>query len=227
MRSCPSSSCATLGAHPFLLPALLLRRPARSSSEQRERPDAGGGRDGHRARAARAVPRPERWITSPPCWISAAGRYYSEAAAQLIASLHAGSGDVQVVDVRNRRGDPGPARRRGRRGAGADRPIRRDASPARRPWRPRCSALVQHAKAYEMLAIEAAVTGDRVSRSGPCWRTRSCPTTRRPRPCSKRILDADAAHLPRFAACHGLRRRSVALPAAAHRAIGRCPIRRG
>jgi 6-phospho-beta-glucosidase len=29
------------------------------------------------------------------------GAFYSEAAAQLIASLHDGAGDVQVVDVRN------------------------------------------------------------------------------------------------------------------------------
>src|SRR2546430_4283013 len=29
------------------------------------------------------------------------GAYYSEAAAQLIASLQAGTGDLQVVDVRN------------------------------------------------------------------------------------------------------------------------------
>ena len=29
------------------------------------------------------------------------GAFYSEAAAQLIASLHAGTGDVQVVDIRN------------------------------------------------------------------------------------------------------------------------------
>ena len=59
------------------------------------------------------------------------GAYYSEAAAQLIASLHADTGDVQVVDVRNdgasraarRRGrrDPREGRRRGR-SRGAARP---------------------------------------------------------------------------------------------------------
>src|SRR6185312_15362399 len=32
---------------------------------------------------------------------SRGGAFYSEAAAQLIASLHDGAGDVQVVDVRN------------------------------------------------------------------------------------------------------------------------------
>ncbi len=43
------------------------------------------------------------------------GAYYSEAAAQLIASLHDGAGDIQVVDVRNDGALPRPARRgRGR-----------------------------------------------------------------------------------------------------------------
>src|SRR4029077_9351469 len=35
------------------------------------------------------------------------GAYYSEAAAQLIASLYAGTGDVQVVDIRNEGAIPG------------------------------------------------------------------------------------------------------------------------
>ena len=37
------------------------------------------------------------------------GAFYSEAAVQLIASLHAGTGDVQVVDVRNAGALPGIA----------------------------------------------------------------------------------------------------------------------
>ena len=39
------------------------------------------------------------------------GAFYSEAAVQLIASLHAGTGDVQVVDVRNAGALPGIGRR--------------------------------------------------------------------------------------------------------------------
>ena len=43
------------------------------------------------------------------------GAFYSEAAIRLIASLHAGTGDVQVVDVRNDGRLPGLAGRcRGR-----------------------------------------------------------------------------------------------------------------
>ena len=56
------------------------------------------------------------------------GAFYSEAAAQLIASLHDGRGDVQVVDVRNGWGSGDSAglalselpRQRGRRGPGAN-----------------------------------------------------------------------------------------------------------
>ena len=39
---------------------------------------------------------------SRPCSEAAAGRSMREAAAQLMASLHAGTGDVQIVDIRKR-----------------------------------------------------------------------------------------------------------------------------
>ncbi|HSD48498.1 MAG TPA: 6-phospho-beta-glucosidase [Actinomycetota bacterium] len=88
------------------------------------------------------------------------GAFYSEAAAQLVASLHAGTGDVQVVNLRNAGAIPNlpdddvvevPAR------------IDRDgAHPvALAPLAPEMLGLVQHAKAYERLAVEAAITGDR------------------------------------------------------------------
>ena len=41
------------------------------------------------------------WPRSRRCSSDRGGAYYSEAAAQLIASLHDGAGDIQVVDVRN------------------------------------------------------------------------------------------------------------------------------
>ena len=50
------------------------------------------------------------------------GAFYSEAAAQLIASLHDGAGDVQVVDVRNDGAIPDLPDRRGRRDPGRHRP---------------------------------------------------------------------------------------------------------
>lgn len=88
------------------------------------------------------------------------GAFYSEAAAQLMASLHDGRGDVQVVDTRNDGAIPGlpadavvevPAR------------IERD-GPHPLPSAeldPDMRALVQHAKGYEQLAVQAAMTGDR------------------------------------------------------------------
>ena len=88
------------------------------------------------------------------------GAYYSEAAAQLITSLHAGTGDDQVVDIRNDGAIPDlpadavvevPARI-GREGA---RPGRFS------PLAPEMLGLVQQVKAYERLTVKAAIHGDR------------------------------------------------------------------
>jgi 6-phospho-beta-glucosidase len=88
------------------------------------------------------------------------GAFYSEAATQLVAALASDSGDVQVVDVRNRGTLAGladddvvelPAR------VGAD-----GATPLpQAPLAPELLGLVQHVAAYERLAAEAAVSGDR------------------------------------------------------------------
>jgi 6-phospho-beta-glucosidase len=87
------------------------------------------------------------------------GAFYSEAAAQLIESLHAGTGDVQVVDIRN---------------AGTldglhdsdvvEVPARIDRSGAtplpQTPLAPELGGLVGQVKAYERLAARAAVNRD-------------------------------------------------------------------
>ncbi|HLO34519.1 MAG TPA: hypothetical protein VK194_00490, partial [Candidatus Deferrimicrobium sp.] len=97
--------------------------------------------------------------TKPELLEHRGGAFYSEAAAQLIASLTDGRGDVQVVDVRNDGTLPGladtdvvevPAR------------IDRDgAHPIRQaPLSPAQFDLVSRVKAYERLTIRAAVTGD-------------------------------------------------------------------
>jgi 6-phospho-beta-glucosidase len=88
------------------------------------------------------------------------GAFYSEAAIQLVASLVADSGDVQVVDVRNGDALPGLAEddvvevpaRVGRGGA---------APLAQPPLAPELAGLVQHVAAYERLAASAAASGDR------------------------------------------------------------------
>ena len=88
------------------------------------------------------------------------GAFYSEAAVQLIASLHAGTGDVQVVDVRNAGALPGiaddevvevPAR------------ITRDGAVPlpQAPLHPEMLDLIRRVKAYERLTIRAALSGDR------------------------------------------------------------------
>jgi 6-phospho-beta-glucosidase len=125
------------------------------------------------------------------------GAFYSEAAAQLIASLHLGQGDVQVVNVRNDGALPDlPA------SAVVEIPARIDATGATplplAPLAPELRGLVQAVKAYEELAVEAAITGDRnvavkallahplVGRYGLA------------RDLVAALLDANRSHLPRF-----------------------------
>ena len=68
-------------------------------------------------------------VTKPDLLAQRGGAFYSEAAAQLIASLHAGTGDVQVVDTRNDGALPDLPTVGGGGGAGADRPRWRDTPP--------------------------------------------------------------------------------------------------
>jgi len=88
------------------------------------------------------------------------GAFYSEAAVRLMASLHAGTGDTQVVNVRNSGALPGLAD-----DAVVEVPciVDRDgAHPlAQRALPPDMSGLVAHCKAYEHLAVEAAMSGSR------------------------------------------------------------------
>ena len=88
------------------------------------------------------------------------GAFYSEAAVQLIASLHLGSGDVQVVNVRNDGALPDlPA------SAVVEIPARIDATGATplplAPLAPELRGLVQAVHAYEELAVASAIAGDR------------------------------------------------------------------
>jgi 6-phospho-beta-glucosidase len=98
--------------------------------------------------------------TKPKLLEERGGAFYSDAAAALIASLHAGTGDVQVVNVRNDGAIPNlPDDAVVEVAATIDsdgaRPLPVD------PLAPDMLALVQHAKAYELLSAQAATTGDR------------------------------------------------------------------
>ncbi|MGH9093036.1 MAG: 6-phospho-beta-glucosidase [Acidimicrobiales bacterium] len=99
-------------------------------------------------------------VTKPEALSRRGGAYYSEAAVRLMASLHAGTGDVQVVDVRNDGALPGLPD-----DAVVEVPAVVDAGGARplpqRPLPPEMLGLVEHCKAYERLAVAAALSGSR------------------------------------------------------------------
>ncbi len=125
------------------------------------------------------------------------GAFYSEAAAQLIASLYDGAGDIQVVDVRND-------------GALPDLPdsavveiasrIDRDgAHPLTvAPLAPEMRALVQTAKAYEELTVAAATTGDRRIALRALMANPLVGDWAIAEPLLDALLEANRAHLPRF-----------------------------
>jgi 6-phospho-beta-glucosidase len=125
------------------------------------------------------------------------GAFYSDAAAALIASLHAGTEDVQVVNVRNRGAIPNMAddavvevsARIGRDGA---RPLPTE------PLAPQMHGLVEHAKAYERLAIRAAVTGSRADALRALLTNPLVPDYRTAAPLLEALLEANRPHLPRF-----------------------------
>jgi 6-phospho-beta-glucosidase len=96
--------------------------------------------------------------TKPELLEHRGGAFYSEAAAQLIASLNDGRGDVQIVDVRNDGTLPGLAD-----ADVVEVPARIDRDGAhpipQAPLSPSQFELVSRIKAYERLAIRAAETG--------------------------------------------------------------------
>ena len=125
------------------------------------------------------------------------GAYYSEAAAQLIASLHADSGDQQVVDIRNDGALPDlpddavveiPARV----GKGGARPD------ALAPLAPEMLGLVHQVKAYERLAVKAAVDGDRPAALKALLANPLVGQYKIAKPLLDALLEANRAHLPRF-----------------------------
>jgi 6-phospho-beta-glucosidase len=132
------------------------------------------------------------------------GAYYSEAAAQLIASLHDGTGDVQVVDIRNEGTLAGladddvvevPAR------------IDRDgAHPLpQSPLAPEIGGLVGQVKAYERLASAAAVSHDPGVALEALLANPLVPSWGVAQRLLPRLLDANREHLPDWDALRQLR----------------------
>jgi 6-phospho-beta-glucosidase len=126
------------------------------------------------------------------------GAFYSEAAAQLITSLHAGTGDIQVVDVRNDGALPDLPDR-----AVVEVPARIDRDGAhpipQLPLAPEIRGLVQRAKAYEELTVTAATTGDRRAALLALLANPLVPDLRAAEGLLAAILETNAAVLPRFA----------------------------
>jgi 6-phospho-beta-glucosidase len=133
--------------------------------------------------------------TKPALLEQRGGAYYSEAAVDLVASLSADRGDVQVVNVRN--GDRLPflppeavIEVPARVGAGGAEPLPVD------PVEPLFAGLIAHVTAYEELAVEAALKGgvDRVTDAllaHPLIGQVSTATD-----LAARLVAANAAHLP-------------------------------
>jgi 6-phospho-beta-glucosidase len=125
------------------------------------------------------------------------GAYYSEAAARLIASLEAGTGDVQAVDVRN---DGGLSELPADAVVEVSARVDRDgARPLRfAPLAPELAGLIQQVKAYERLTVHAAIHGDRTAALKALMANPLVRTYGTARPLLEALLEANREHLPRF-----------------------------
>jgi 6-phospho-beta-glucosidase len=135
--------------------------------------------------------------TRPALLEQRGGAFYSEAAAQLIASLHAGTGDVQVVDVRNDGALPDlPA------DAVVEIPARVDRTGAHPlplgPLAPELLGLVQRVKAYEGLTVAAARSGDRAIALKALLANPLVGDYQVAVPLLEALLEGSRTHLPRF-----------------------------
>jgi 6-phospho-beta-glucosidase len=141
--------------------------------------------------------RDEAVVTKPTLLEQRGGAFYSEAAAQLVASLHAGTGDVQVVDVRNDGAIPDLPD-----DAVVEIPANIDRDGAHplglSPLAPELHGLVESAKAYEHLTVDAAVSGDRHAALKALLANPLVPSYDTAAPLLDALLEANRAHLPRF-----------------------------
>jgi 6-phospho-beta-glucosidase len=140
--------------------------------------------------------------TKPKLLEERGGAFYSDAAAALVASLHAGTGDVQVVNLRNDGAIPNvPA------DAVVEIPARIDRDGAHpvslAPLSPEMLGLVEHAKAYELLTVRAATSGDRTVALNALITNPLVGDYRVAQPLLDALLEANRGHLPRFFAARG------------------------
>ena len=125
------------------------------------------------------------------------GAFYSEAAAQLIASLHDGRGDVQVVDIRNFGALPDLPD-----AAVVEIPARIDRDGAHplplAPLAPELRGLVEQVKAYEQLTIAAAKSGDQATALRALLANPLVAQWATAQPLLEALLEANVGYLPRF-----------------------------
>jgi 6-phospho-beta-glucosidase len=135
--------------------------------------------------------------TKPKLLEERGGAFYSDAAAALIASLHDGADDVQVVNVRNDGAIPNLPT-----DDVVEVSCRVDGSGAHplpvAPLAPEMLGLVQHAKAYERLAIDAAVTGSRTTALKALATNPLGPDVAKAPALLDALLEANRHLLPRF-----------------------------
>lgn len=135
--------------------------------------------------------------TKPALLEQRGGAYYSDAAAALVASLHAGTGDVQVVNVRNGGAIPGlPDQAVVEVAATIDREGARPLPLS--PLHPDMLGLVQHAKGYELLTARAATTGDRGVALRALMANPLVGDYDVAAPLLEALLEANRAYLPQF-----------------------------
>jgi 6-phospho-beta-glucosidase len=135
--------------------------------------------------------------TKPALLEQRGGAYYSDAAAALIASLQAGTGDVQVVNVRNE----------GAIANLADDDVVEVACTVDRdgahplsvePLPPEMHALVAHVKDYERLTIAAALSGSRSDALQALLANPLVPDLDTAQPLLDALLEVNRRYLPRF-----------------------------
>ena len=135
--------------------------------------------------------------TKPALLEQRGGAFYSEAAAQLVASLHDGRGDVQVVNVRNGTTIAGlPPGAVVEVPAAITREGARPSALAALP--PEMLGLVQEAKAYEDLTLGAACTGSRTAALKALLANPLVPSYGTAEPLLAALLEANRPFLPRF-----------------------------
>ena len=135
--------------------------------------------------------------TKPKLLEERGGAWYSDAAAALVASLHAGTGDEQVVNVRN---DGAIANLAPDDVVEVPCTVDREGAHAiaTEPLAPEMLGLVQHAKAYERLTIEAAISGSRAIALKALMTNPLVGDYGRAAPLLDALLEANRALLPRF-----------------------------